>query len=49
MNDGESAALLLRYPLAEAMAPYLPLQIAMALTGLLGLDPRRSSARGGCR
>jgi diguanylate cyclase (GGDEF)-like protein len=37
MGDGESAALLLRYPLALAMAPYLPLNIAMALTGLLGL------------
>ena len=37
INDGESAALLIRYPLAEAMAPYLPLQLAMALTGLLGL------------
>jgi len=37
INDGESAALLIRYPLAEALAPYLPLQIAMALTGLLGL------------
>jgi diguanylate cyclase (GGDEF)-like protein len=37
MNDGESAALLIRYPLAEAMAPYLPLQVAMALTGLIGL------------
>jgi len=33
----DSAALLLRYPLALAMAPYLPLQIAMALTALLGL------------
>ena len=37
MNDGEAAALLIRYPLAEALAPYLPLQIAMALTGLVGL------------
>jgi len=34
---GDSSALLLRYPLALAMAPYLPLQIAMALTALLGL------------
>jgi len=33
----DNAALLLRYPLALAMAPYLPLQIAMALTALLGL------------
>jgi diguanylate cyclase (GGDEF)-like protein len=37
INEGESAALLIRYPLAEALAPYLPLQIAMALTGLAGL------------
>ena len=37
IGDGEHAALLLRYPLARAMAAYLPLQIAMALTGLLGL------------
>jgi diguanylate cyclase (GGDEF)-like protein len=37
MGDGGSAALLLRYPLALAMAPYLPLQIAMGLTALLGL------------
>ncbi|MEA3047598.1 MAG: hypothetical protein QOJ53_1930 [Sphingomonadales bacterium] len=37
MGEGESAALLLRYPLALAMAPYLPLQIAMGLTGLVGL------------
>jgi diguanylate cyclase (GGDEF)-like protein len=37
MGDGESAALLLRYPLALAMAPYQPLQLAMGLTGLLGL------------
>jgi len=36
MGD-DSAALLLRYPLALAMAPYWPLQIAMALTALLGL------------
>jgi diguanylate cyclase (GGDEF)-like protein len=31
------AVLLLRYPMARAMRPYLPLQIAMAATGLLGL------------
>ncbi|TMJ16197.1 MAG: EAL domain-containing protein [Alphaproteobacteria bacterium] len=31
------AVLLLRYPMALAMAPYHPLQIAMALTGLAGL------------
>jgi diguanylate cyclase (GGDEF)-like protein len=37
MGDGESAALLLRYPLSLAMAPYQPLQLAMGLTGLLGL------------
>jgi diguanylate cyclase (GGDEF)-like protein len=37
MGDGESAALLLRYPLSLAMAPYKPLQLAMGLTGLLGL------------
>jgi diguanylate cyclase (GGDEF)-like protein len=37
MGEGESAALLLRYPLSLAMAPYLPLQLAMGLTGLLGL------------
>jgi len=37
LGEGESAALLLRYPLALAMAPYQPLQLAMALTGLFGL------------
>jgi diguanylate cyclase (GGDEF)-like protein len=37
MGEGDSAALVLRYPLALAMAPYQPLQLAMALTGLLGL------------
>ncbi len=37
MGEGESAALLLRYPLSLAMAPYQPLQLAMGLTGLLGL------------
>ncbi len=37
MREGESAALLLRYPLSLAMAPYQPLQLAMGLTGLLGL------------
>ena len=37
MGDGESAALVLSYPLALAMAPYQPLQLAMALTGLIGL------------
>ena len=37
MGEGEAAALLLRYPLALAMAPYQPLQAAMALAGLFGL------------
>jgi diguanylate cyclase (GGDEF)-like protein len=37
MGEGDSAALLIRYPLAQAMAPYLPLQVAMALTALFGL------------
>ncbi|HEV2816165.1 MAG TPA: EAL domain-containing protein [Allosphingosinicella sp.] len=37
MGSDDSSALLLRYPLALAMAPYLPLQIAMALTALFGL------------
>jgi diguanylate cyclase (GGDEF)-like protein len=36
--EGEAkAVLLLRYPMARAMAPYLPLEIAMAVTGLVGL------------
>ncbi|HEX6375922.1 MAG TPA: EAL domain-containing protein [Allosphingosinicella sp.] len=37
MGEGEPAVLLLRYPLARAMAAWLPLQLAMALTGLVGL------------
>ena len=37
INDGESAALLIRYPLAEALAPWLPLQVAMALAAIVGL------------
>jgi diguanylate cyclase (GGDEF)-like protein len=37
IGGGEGAALLLRYPMARAMAPYLPLEVAMALTGLVGL------------
>jgi diguanylate cyclase (GGDEF)-like protein len=37
LGEGDSAALLLRYPLALAMAPYLPLQIAMGVTALIGL------------
>jgi len=36
-GGGDGAVLLLRYPMARAMAAYLPLQIATALTGLLGL------------
>ena len=37
MGQGEAAVLLLRYPLALAMAPYQPLKLAMALAGLFGL------------
>jgi len=37
LNEQEPAALVLRYPLGLAMAAYRPLQLAMALTGLLGL------------
>jgi len=37
LGEGEPAVLLLRYPLSLAMAAYRPLQLAMALTGLLGL------------
>ncbi len=37
LGEGERAVLVLRYPLALAMAAYRPLQLAMALTGLLGL------------
>jgi diguanylate cyclase (GGDEF)-like protein len=37
LDPGRPAALLLRYPVALAMAPYRPLQAAMALTGLAGL------------
>ena len=37
MGEGDSAALVLRYPLALAMAPYHPLQLAMGVAGLLGL------------
>jgi diguanylate cyclase (GGDEF)-like protein len=37
MGEGEPAVLLLRYPVARAMAAYVPLQLAMALTGLVGL------------
>jgi diguanylate cyclase (GGDEF)-like protein len=37
IGEGEQAVLLLRYPIARAMAAYQPLQIAMALTGLVGL------------
>ena len=35
--DGRAdAALLIRYPLQAAMAPYLPLQLGLALAGLIG-------------
>jgi diguanylate cyclase (GGDEF)-like protein len=37
MGDGSAAILLLRYPLDRAMAAYQPLQIAVALTGFVGL------------
>ena len=37
LGEGEPAVLLLRYQLALAMEPYQPLQLAMAVTGLLGL------------
>ncbi len=37
MGAGDRAVLLLRYPMARAMAPYRPLEAAMAATGLLGL------------
>ena len=37
LGEGESGALLIRYSLAAAMAPWLPLKIAMALTAILGL------------
>ncbi|MGQ0659633.1 EAL domain-containing protein [Sphingosinicella sp.] len=37
LAEGQSAALLIRYPLAQAMAPYWPLQVAMGLTALFGL------------
>jgi diguanylate cyclase (GGDEF)-like protein len=36
--DGRpSAALLIRYPLQAALAPYLPLQLGLALAGLIGV------------
>jgi len=37
LDPQRPAALLLRYPIALAMAPYRPLHIAMAATGLAGL------------
>jgi diguanylate cyclase (GGDEF)-like protein len=37
MGGGSAAILLLRYPMDRAMAAYQPLQIAVALTGLIGL------------
>jgi diguanylate cyclase (GGDEF)-like protein len=37
MGEGEPAVLLLRYPVARAMAAYRPLLLAMALTGLISL------------
>ncbi|MFL6845624.1 MAG: putative bifunctional diguanylate cyclase/phosphodiesterase [Allosphingosinicella sp.] len=37
MGEGRPAVLLLRYPVARAMAAWLPLQLAMAATGLVGL------------
>jgi diguanylate cyclase (GGDEF)-like protein len=37
MGEGTPAVLLLRYPVARAMAAWLPLQLAMAATGLVGL------------
>ncbi len=33
----DRAALLIRYPLSAALAPYLPLQIGLGLTGLAGI------------
>jgi diguanylate cyclase (GGDEF)-like protein len=37
MAAGDQAVLLLRYPMARAMAQYRPLEAAMGATGLLGL------------
>jgi diguanylate cyclase (GGDEF)-like protein len=37
MGEGAPAVLLLRYPVARAMAAWLPLQLAMGATGLIGL------------
>jgi diguanylate cyclase (GGDEF)-like protein len=37
MRQGETASLVIRYPLAAAMAPYWPLQLTMAIAALLGL------------
>jgi diguanylate cyclase (GGDEF)-like protein len=37
MGEGGAALLLLRYPIDRAMAAYQPLQMAVALTGIVGL------------
>ena len=37
LNGAPEAAIMIRYPLDAAMAPYLPLQIGIALAGLIGL------------
>ncbi|WP_249054960.1 HAMP domain-containing protein [Sphingomonas insulae] len=36
-NGRADAALLIRYPLQAALAPYLPLQVGLALAGLIGI------------
>ena len=36
-NGQARAALLIRYPLSAALAPYIPLQIGLTLAGLLGI------------
>ena len=36
-GGSDQAALLIRYPLAAALAPYLPLQVGLGLTGLMGV------------
>ncbi|HEX8484818.1 putative bifunctional diguanylate cyclase/phosphodiesterase [Sphingomonas sp.] len=37
LADAPEAAIMIRYPFDEAMAPYVPLQIGIGLAGLLGL------------
>ena len=37
LNGPPEAAIMIRYPLDAAMAPYLPLQVGIALAGLAGL------------